>query len=216
VKPQPYRPVSYLQWNAARRGPSTAIWEGGAEITFDELLEHVRRFAKLLAARGVRAADVVGVRLPNVWQYVALELAIPEIGAVIVPMPLTMGEHEVRWVVEKTHPRLVITGDDLGASAEGLPAPPTAAPDPSRIVEIALSSGTTGMPKLASLTARLKQVTFESFTTRLQISEDDRLPRASAVCVFTACAWVLPSSCCASRTGQRSTASRPRQPQGLP
>src|SRR2546430_16743332 len=39
----------------------------------------------------------------------------------------------------------------------------------------ALPSGTTGMPKLASLSARLKQVTFESFTSRLDITEDDRV-----------------------------------------
>ena len=175
MTPLPYQPVSYLEWNAARRGSSAAIWEGGAEITFEELLGHVRRIQKLLAARGVREGDVVGVRLPNVWQYVALELAIPDLGAVIVPMPLTLGEHEVHWVMEKTRPRLVVTGGELGASAQGLPMPPTARPDPARIVEIAMSSGTTGMPKLASLSARLKQVTFESFTARLGITDVDRV-----------------------------------------
>jgi len=178
VTPQPYRPVSYLEWNAARRGSSAAIWEGGAEISFEQLLAHVRRLQKLLAARGVRAGDVVGVRLPNVWQYVALELAIPEMGALIVPLPLALGEHEMGWVLGKTQPRLVVTSAELKAlsgPAGGLPTPPIAAPDPARIVEIALSSGTTGMPKLASLSARLKQVTFESFTSRLDITEDDRV-----------------------------------------
>ena len=178
MTPQPYRPVSYLEWNAARRGSSAAIWEGGAEISFEQLLAHVRRLQKLLAARGVRAGDVVGVRLPNVWQYVALELAIPEMGALIVPLPLALGEHEMGWVLDKTQPRLVVTSAELEAlsgPAGGLPTPPIAAPDPARIVEIALSSGTTGMPKLASLSARLKQVTFESFTSRLDITEDDRV-----------------------------------------
>lgn len=174
-EPTPYQPVSYLEWNAARRGSNAAIWDRGVEITFEELLGHVRRIQRLLAARGVRAGDVVGVRLPNVWQYVALELAIPDIGAVIVPLPLSLGEHEVRWVVEKSRPRLVISGDDLAAPAEGLPAPPRPDPDAERIVEVALSSGTTGMPKLASLSARLKQVTFESFTGRLEITERDRV-----------------------------------------
>jgi long-chain acyl-CoA synthetase len=175
VTPQHYRPVSYLEWNAARRGSSAAIWENGDEIIFEELLEHVHRFQKLLAARGVSPGDVVGVRLPNVWQYVALELAIPDIGAVILPMPLSLGDHEVAWVTEKTKQRLVVTGNDLGASADGLPMPAAAEPDPDRIVEIALTSGTTGMPKLASLSARLKQVTFESFTSRLEITEHDRV-----------------------------------------
>ncbi len=75
---EPYDPVSYLDWNARRRPHATAVWDG-REIDFEELLEHVRRFQRFLGARGVKAGDVVGVRLPNVWQYVALELAIPDL-----------------------------------------------------------------------------------------------------------------------------------------
>ena len=88
---RPYDPVSYLEWNAARRGDDMAVWDEGVEITFAGLLEHVRRLERILAARGVRAGDVVGVELPNVWQYVALELAIPDLGAVILPMPMSLG-----------------------------------------------------------------------------------------------------------------------------
>jgi acyl-CoA synthetase (AMP-forming)/AMP-acid ligase II len=47
--------------------------------------------------------------------------------------------------------------------------------DPDRVVEIALSSGTTGRPKLASLHAGLKQATFEAFTSRLEVSAEDRV-----------------------------------------
>src|SRR5256885_8806387 len=38
-----------------------------------------------------------------------------------------------------------------------------------------MTSGTTGMPKLASLSARLKQVTFEGYTGRLGITEHNRV-----------------------------------------
>jgi acyl-CoA synthetase (AMP-forming)/AMP-acid ligase II len=54
-------------------------------------------------------------------------------------------------------------------------------PDPDRVVQIALTSGTTGHPKLASLTARLKQLTFEGFTTRLGLGPDDRMLPLSPV-----------------------------------
>jgi len=172
---EPYDPVSYLEWNARRRPHATAVWDG-RDIEFEELLEHVRHFQRFLCARGVKGGDVVGVRLPNVWQYVALELAIPDLGAVILPIPMNLGEHELRWLNEKTQPVLIVTGADLdGVAAAGSSPPPAADPDPGRIVEIAMTSGTTGLPKLASLSARLKQVTFESFTSRLEITEDDRV-----------------------------------------
>jgi long-chain acyl-CoA synthetase len=172
---EPYDPVSYLEWNARRRPHAPAVWDG-REIEFQELLRHVRRFQLFLNARGVKAGDVVGVRLPNVWQYVALELAIPDLGAVILPMPVSLGEHELRWLSEKTQPVFTVTIADLdGLPDAGSYSPPTVNRGPDRIVEIAMTSGTTGMPKLASLSARLKQVTFESFTSRLEITEYDRI-----------------------------------------
>jgi acyl-CoA synthetase (AMP-forming)/AMP-acid ligase II len=171
---EPYDPVSFLEWNARRRPHATAVWDG-REIEFEELLEQVRRFQRFLEARGVKAGDVVGVRLPNVWQYVALELAIPDLGAVISPMPMNLGEHEMRWLNEKTRPALILTMADLDGVSDSASTPLIADPDPDRIVEIAMTSGTTGMPKLASLSARLKQVTYESFTSRLEITEHDRV-----------------------------------------
>ena len=168
-----YRPVAYLEANARRRPDAVAVWDAGAEITFERLHEDVRRLRCLLVARGVKAGDVVGVQLPNIWEYVALELAIPDIGGVLLPLPLGLGEHELAWVKERTRPVIVIREPPMGPGNGSEPA--TAPPDPDRIVEIAMTSGTTGMPKLASLSARLKQVTFESYTGRLGITEDDRV-----------------------------------------
>ena len=37
MTPEPYRPVSYLEWNAARRPRATAVWDR-EDIPFDELL----------------------------------------------------------------------------------------------------------------------------------------------------------------------------------
>ena len=42
-------------------------------------------------------------------------------------------------------------------------------------MQIALTSGTTGRSKLAALTARLKQLTFEGFTSRLGFGPGDRM-----------------------------------------
>jgi len=172
MAPEPYRPTSYLEWNAERWPDAAAVWDG-RDMSFSKLLEAVEKSRRHLAARGVKPGDVVGVQLPNTWEYVALELAIPDLGAVILPLPLSLGEHEMRWIEQKARPSLIVR-DVSFDSAPGA-ASDAARTDPDRIVEIALTSGTTGMPKLASLSARLKQVTFEGFTGRLEITERDRV-----------------------------------------
>jgi acyl-CoA synthetase (AMP-forming)/AMP-acid ligase II len=197
-----YAPVAYLEANAASRGRSPALLDSGRVISFQELESSVKAVASQLVAEGVGAGDVVGVQLPNVWQYVVLELAVPYVGGIILPLPLTLGEAELEHALSASNAALAIGGAGGGEALAGVASkretrvldaeelcqrshagtavqPPP--PDPERVVEIALTSGTTGLPKLASLTASLKQVTFEAFTSRLEVTEDDKVLIVSPV-----------------------------------
>jgi acyl-CoA synthetase (AMP-forming)/AMP-acid ligase II len=137
MAPEPYRPLSYLEHDSR-----TAVWDAGAEISFAQLLDRVRLLQQAVAGHGVRHGDVVGVQLANVSDYVALELAIPDMGAVILPLPLSLGEHEMRWIHDKARPSMVIREPELSGS--GTPA--IAGADPDRIVEIALTSARPACP----------------------------------------------------------------------
>jgi acyl-CoA synthetase (AMP-forming)/AMP-acid ligase II len=188
---RPYDPVSYLDEIAGRHPAAPALFDGTRAVSFAELSETMRRVCRLLAARGVGAGSVVAVRLPNIWEYVVLELAVPYLGGVILPLPLALGRAEVAEALSRTAADLVLVADSeaeipAGVSvvdarrlclepAAGLPDPAPASPRRDRLVEIALTSGTTGLPKMASLTAELKQATFEAFTSRLLVSERDRV-----------------------------------------
>ena len=175
VKPVPYDALSYLRANAAVRGDALAVHDDGEELSFDTLHRAVLSVAADLRERGVEPGDVVAVALPNVWRYVALEIAIPALGATILPLPVSLGRLETEDALERSGASLVIGEDDAldtgGDPADGL----FAEPDPDRVVQIALTSGTTGRSKLAALTARLKQLTFEGFTSRLELGPDDRM-----------------------------------------
>jgi acyl-CoA synthetase (AMP-forming)/AMP-acid ligase II len=212
--PRPFDALSYLEDNAARAPQAPAVWEAGEVLGFAALRDRVWALMRRLAANGIGEGDVVAVALPNVGLYVALEIAVPAIGAVLFPLPLGIGHRELSFVLQRSQARLLVTDDSaagrgigevaerlphppallMGAVLEGgrdrdepaearlaagLPAsparPPRAPADPDRIVQIALTSGTTGLPKLASLSARLKQLTFEGFTTRLRIGPQDRM-----------------------------------------
>lgn len=195
AKPEPYRPITYLEANAEAHPDRAAIIDGRREISFSELYESVRQLMGLLRAR-VKPGEVVAVALPNVATYVALEIATPAIGAVIMPLPPALGKHELRSALERSGAVLVITSEQSAVEEVGSAMPrvrevltlqidgvagvsphdqnafDTGAED---IVQIALTSGTTGAPKLAAFKAELKQVTFEGFTSRLAITSEDRV-----------------------------------------
>jgi long-chain acyl-CoA synthetase len=176
VKPVPHDPLSYLRANAAARGNALAVYDDGEELSFDALLQATLSLAADLRER-VEPGDVVAVALPNVWRYVALEIAVPSIGATLLPLPISLGRLETEDAIERSGAKLVIGAREAAdLDTERDPGDLRfAEPDPDRVVQIALTSGTTGRSKLAGLTAELKQLTFEGFTTRLKLGPDDRM-----------------------------------------
>lgn len=199
--PRPFDAFSYLEWNAARRPDALAVLDEGREIPFSELLGATKGFMADLVARGVQRGQVVAIALANVWSYVSLEIAVPAVGAVLLPVPIQLGHREITSELERAGASLLISDtselgsailevgrsvpsvratvpvDELTWRHHGDPGLPSAlgGAEPSRIVQIAPTSGTTGLPNLASLSAELKQLTFEGFTSRLGISETDRV-----------------------------------------
>lgn len=204
AEPVRFDALSYLRANAAVRGGELAVYDDGEELDFERLLRTVLALIGDLHGRGVDAGDVVAVALPNVWRYVALELAVPATGGVLLPLPMSLGRREVAFSLERSGAALLITdASERGEALAAAAGPVTCVraivdagtldvdashvddaeqpSDPDRVVQIALTSGTTGPPKLASLTARLKQVTFEGFTSRLGLGPGDRMLPLSPV-----------------------------------
>ena len=229
TEPAPYRPLTYLAAHAARRPDAPAIYEDGATVSFAEFFDRVRGTMRALEEIGVQRGEVVGVSLPNAWEYVALEIAIPALGAVTLPLAPSLGSYELSSVLSRSSAAVVVTDDqgpdglrDVAKSAPGVRLVvdvgqvaavehcSTAAiePYPTRpeeIVQIALTSGTTGPPKLAALSAELKQVTFEGFTSRLGIVPDDRVLPLSPISqgVGEMCLYSLRVGACLIMTSER-------------
>jgi cyclohexanecarboxylate-CoA ligase/acyl-CoA synthetase len=181
VDTTPNLPLSYVEHHATVGGDHAALIDGDRTVGFAELRDRALVAAARLLRDGVAPGDVVGLQLANVWEYPVLELAVPRLGAIVLPLPLNLGAAEIGHALAATGARRIVGSEEAAAlcadpgPGERLPDLPAPDPDPDRVVEIALTSGTTGMPKLASLHAGLKQATFERFTGRLGMSRGDRV-----------------------------------------
>lgn len=132
--------------------------EGWESRTYGELHALVGAVANRLLARGVTSGRPVAILAHTSPAWSALDLAAALIGAVIVPIYPTASDAQVRELVRRSAPALIVSDrdlDDLGVAqvaldeitapgAEAWPASVVAEHQPYSIV---FSSGSTGEPK---------------------------------------------------------------------
>jgi len=144
----------------------TAVVVGGKAVTYAELAGRVDRLASWLVSAGVARGDRVAVRAANGRLHFDTYLAAARIGAACVPMAPELADPEVARLVADARPTVgfadaagagalraagvdvVVEGSErhsaaLARAVGGLPT----LPEPSDVVLIVYTSGTTGEPK---------------------------------------------------------------------
>lgn len=111
----------------AQHGDATAVVDAHRRLSYAQLDEAAGLAAGALRARGIGRGDVVCSQLPNVVESTILLLATTRLGAVHVPIVPIYGRRELRFVVEQTAARVLVTlpefrGTDHGGLARQLAA----------------------------------------------------------------------------------------------
>ncbi|MFJ3128367.1 amino acid adenylation domain-containing protein [Streptomyces sp. NPDC086993] len=166
---------------AARTPGATALIHDGERIDYAGLDERAARMAGLLAAKGIRAGDTVGVHLERSTALVVAVLGILKAGAGYVMLDPGFPAERLRTMAEDARVVAVVAARDAAPGAFGVapvhiedahgarPLPRGAVPvRPDDIACVMFTSGSTGRPKgIASshhaITATLTGQTFASF-----------------------------------------------------
>ncbi|MFF4606463.1 beta-ketoacyl synthase N-terminal-like domain-containing protein [Streptomyces sp. NPDC001339] len=99
---------------------AVAVVDGDRSWTWARWREDVGALARGLQESGVAPGDVVAVRLPNCWELQTLHLAVAAIGAVLLPVHQGTTPPEVRALLTRAEPVLLVL------SASGSESPATA------------------------------------------------------------------------------------------
>ncbi len=95
----PLTPMDFAR-RARRLYPnSTAVVDGDARFTYAEFLARCDRASSALQALGVKAGDRVAVIAPNTHTNLEMFYAIPQIGAVIVPVNYRLTPEEFAYIL---------------------------------------------------------------------------------------------------------------------
>ncbi|MDH6234935.1 non-ribosomal peptide synthetase-like protein [Mesorhizobium soli] len=155
----------FFEQLAEKFGPSPAVISDGRAWTYREIDKRANQLAHLLADRGVRPGDRVGLLLDRSAETYIAVLAVMKAGAAFVPLATAFPEERMTLIIEDASVGLVITISNYAARAERMPVPHvlidsasveiSARPDtPLRpdtsgddTCYILYTSGTTGRPK---------------------------------------------------------------------
>jgi acyl-CoA synthetase (AMP-forming)/AMP-acid ligase II len=129
----------------------------GWSLTYADVDRISDEVAVGLAARGVRAGDVVGLVLPAGPEYLLTYAAAAKLGAITAGVNDRLSERERDEILTVAGPGIVVSAavaapsdspaDVLRDLRVGGESPPELPPDPDRPVAIIFTSGTTGLPK---------------------------------------------------------------------
>ncbi|HEV2957015.1 MAG TPA: AMP-binding protein [Xanthobacteraceae bacterium] len=96
---------------AARFGAREALVGGDKRLTYAQLREEVRAFAKGLYALGVRKGDHVAILMANRPEWIIADLAICALGAVMVAVNTWGTTRELCYVLAHSDAKLLIASD---------------------------------------------------------------------------------------------------------
>lgn len=162
------------QWATINPSGRAFTVVGGESVTWSQLEDRVRRVARHLLARGIRAGDRVGCLHANSPEYVVTLHAVARLGAVFVPVNHRYAPRELRFVVEHAGMSLLVVGEQfealVGESEVAVPlmtrsdwaaledaaepAAPASGGSPSwdDLGFLCYTSGSTGLPRAVELT----------------------------------------------------------------
>ncbi|SDY37123.1 long-chain acyl-CoA synthetase [Geodermatophilus africanus] len=155
--------LSVLVRAAARdRADAPAVVAGEQRLSWGELDAQVDRAAAGYAARGLTPGERVAVQLPNGADWLRATLGALRAGLVVVPVNTAYTDPELEDVLTDSGAALLVAAGDRSAVAgvpvvAGPPAddaePPGVSAAPDDLAFLAYTSGTTGRPRGAMLSA---------------------------------------------------------------
>jgi acyl-CoA synthetase (AMP-forming)/AMP-acid ligase II len=170
--------------HAVSQPEKAAIDTGSETITYAAFDGMVRAIAAGLRRHGVSVGDVVAVRMRDTPLHVATLVAVLRVGAVVLPIDWRAAPAEIEKIVLRFTPRVVVADDEalppvsvpvLRPSGTGSGAATPPAPLANAAMAYAMTSGTTGEPKVFRLTHEAYHARVMQFRDSGLILPTDRL-----------------------------------------
>ena len=108
----PFTPLDFARRTRRLHGQRAAVVDGDLRMTYEELLSRCDRGSAALERLGVRRGDRVAVIAPNTHGHLEQYYAVPQLGAVLVPVNFRLTGDDWSFIIEHSGARVVVAHSD--------------------------------------------------------------------------------------------------------
>src|SRR5882724_12050260 len=105
-------PLEFARRARSLYGDREAVVDGALRFTYEEFFERCDRFSAALQRLGVRAGDRVAYIAPNTHAQLESFYAVPQIGAVLVPINYRLSAEEFIYIITHSGATVVCVHED--------------------------------------------------------------------------------------------------------
>src|SRR6266853_6217758 len=108
----PLTPIDFARRARKRYGDREAVVNGDLRLTYDQFFRRCDRWSAILQQLGVRQSDRVAYIAPNTHAQLESFYAVPQIGAVLVPLNYRLIADDFAYMIEHSGARVVCADID--------------------------------------------------------------------------------------------------------
>src|SRR5881394_3222471 len=108
----PLTPIEFARRARKLYGSREAVVDGGARLTYEQFLERCDRWSATLQQLGIRQGDRVAYIAPNTHAQLESFYAVPQIGAVLVPINYRLTPDDFVYIVNHSGTSVVCADRD--------------------------------------------------------------------------------------------------------
>src|SRR6195256_6329941 len=116
----PLTPLEFMRRTRRLHPQREAVVDGDLRLTYEQFFDRCDRWSTALQSMGVRQGDRVAYIAPNVHQQLESFYAVPQIGAVLVPVNYRLTADDFVYLINHSGARVVCAHTDYLAAVDSI------------------------------------------------------------------------------------------------
>src|SRR5216110_499626 len=117
----PLTPLAFARRTRKLYGDREGVVDGDLRLTYEEFFDRCDRWSSALQAMGVGRGDRVAYIAPNTHEQLESFYAVPQIGAVLVPINYRLSAGEFEYIINHSGATVVCAHADYLECLDGIP-----------------------------------------------------------------------------------------------